>query len=266
QGLNVRADSVFSNSDFAAIGKTSAGELALLEPYRPQLDPRAFAPVIELPEKQKPPLHERLARALVLLHEAGWVGGADGMLRDATGNPFEFEYLTDNSLSASEASWQHNLERIGVQMKIRRSDFALIQQRLNNFDFDAFLMNPGNFLLPLASDLEGLYGSAAADAPGSNNIGGIKDPVLDALIGAIRDARTTQQLQDATRAFDRVFRSRHYSVASGLQFFNRFAHWNRIVLPAKRPVYFAIDEPGFHPLIWPVMTSWVRAGAAEPSR
>jgi microcin C transport system substrate-binding protein len=225
------------------------------------LDPHALTQFVDLPPSRLPAVHERLARALELLHEAGWTSGPDGMLHDAAGGPCEFEYLTDDPTSVTEAAWQHNLARIGVRMRIRRSDFALVLERLNNFEFDVFLMNPGNFLLPLPVDLESLYGSASADKKGSVNIGGVKDPVLDRLIGAIRAARNEPELRDATRAFDREFRSRHYSVATGLSLFDNFAHWNTIALPAKRPVFYAIEEPGFHPLLWPVMTSWARSPA-----
>ena len=261
QRVTFRADSVFTNSDFAATGMPSEGELALLAPFRSQIDPSAFDHIVEVTVSGMAPLDERLKRALDLMHRAGWVSGSDGMLHDAEGRPFEFEYLNDSPTATIEAAWQHNLERIGVRMRIRRADFALVLQRLNNFEFDVFELNPGNFLLPLPSDLENQYGSAAADQVGSLNLAGIKDPALDALIVAMRKARTIDELRDAARAFDRVFRSRHYEVATGLSLFNNFARWRRIELPARQPKYFAIDEPQFHPLIWPVITSW----AARPA-
>jgi microcin C transport system substrate-binding protein len=119
-------------------------------------------------------------------------------------------------------------------------------------------MNPGNFLLPLPSDLETYFGSSTADLPGTSNLAGVKDPVLDALIEAVRRAQTMDQLHDASRAFDRVLRSRHYVVPSGTRMTNYFAHWNYIELPSRRPAYFTIDDADFHPLIWPVIASWMR--------
>ena len=261
-GLAVRADSVFTNTDFAATGMPSEGELALLAPFRAQLDPSAFDDIVEVPVGRMAPLDERLGRALDLMHQAGWVSGPDGILHDAAGQPFEFEYLTDSPTTTTEAAWQHNLERIGVRMRIRRADFALVLQRINNFEFDVFLLNPGNFLLPLPSDLEDQYGSAAADRVGSLNLAGIKDPALDALVITMQRARSIGELRNATRAFDRVFRSHHYEVATGLPLLDNFARWRRIELPAQRPKYFSVDEWFFHPLIWPVITSWTTAGTA----
>ena len=43
-GLFKRAHSVFNNSEFAATGLPSAGELKLLEPFRAELPPRVFGP------------------------------------------------------------------------------------------------------------------------------------------------------------------------------------------------------------------------------
>ena len=44
-----RTNSLFANSDFAAKGMPSAAELALLEPYRADIPPAAFGPVVAGP-------------------------------------------------------------------------------------------------------------------------------------------------------------------------------------------------------------------------
>src|SRR5690606_23725181 len=78
-----RVYSYFSNTPLAASGLPSAEELAILEPYRAQLDPAVFGPMVQLPST-KPPgsLRQNLVRSLELFGEAGW-HNRDGVLRNA---------------------------------------------------------------------------------------------------------------------------------------------------------------------------------------
>ena len=47
--------SVFPNSEFAAAGTPSPGELALLEPLRAEIPPRVFGPAFEMPRTNTGP-------------------------------------------------------------------------------------------------------------------------------------------------------------------------------------------------------------------
>ena len=56
------------------------------------------------------------------------------------------------------------------------------------------------------------WGSQSADAPGSRNIIGIKNPAVDALIDAVIFAKDRDDLVAATKALDRVLLWNHYVV------------------------------------------------------
>ena len=73
-----RANSVFSNSDFAAEGLPSAGELELLEPYRKELPKEVFGPPFVAPRTDSDvhALRRNLLKARALLEAAGWKLGA----------------------------------------------------------------------------------------------------------------------------------------------------------------------------------------------
>src|SRR5207253_10548494 len=72
-----------------------------------------------------------------------------------------------------------------------------------------------------------LWGSKAADAPGSKNTVGIKNPAVDALIEKIIFAKDRATLEAATHALDRVLLWNFYVVPQFTYPFARSARWDR---------------------------------------
>ena len=201
--LYKRAYSLFNNTEFAAQGLPSAQELKLLEPYRGQLPPAVFGPSYQPPRTDTSPnaLRENLRRARDLFAQAGWKPDADGVLRNAKGEAFEFEYMSpDEGTVRNVAPWMRNMEKVGIRMRVRTVDFALYRKRLEVFDFDMVGIAGGDFTLPSASDFQASYTSKTADEEGSNNLGGVKIPALDHLIEVMSVARTLDELRVACRA------------------------------------------------------------------
>ncbi len=253
-----RTSSVFSNSEFAAQGEPSPGELRLLEPFRAELPARVFGAAFVAPSTAGDAngLRRNLLRARALLEQAGWTVAADGKLRNATGEAFEFEYLSPSE-GPRNTAWERNLEKLGIGYKERNVDFALYRRRLENYDFDVITIVEGDFTLPSAADLLTSYGSAAADEPGNNNFRGIKSRALDALIEAIGRAATLEELRDAARAFDRVVMWNFWQLPELYLSDEWASYWNRFGQPAHRPRYFSIDTGGFG--AWPLMAWWDRS-------
>jgi peptide/nickel transport system substrate-binding protein/microcin C transport system substrate-binding protein len=250
-----RAQSLFNNSDFAAAGEPSAAELALLEPFRAELPPAVFGrPFVAPVQGNAQNLRANLLRARDLLAQAGWTVAADGKLRNARGEAFEFEYL-EPSQPGRNTDFQHNLEKLGITFKERVVDFALYRNRLEKFDYDLITIVEGDFTLPSASDLKAGYGSATADEPGGNNFRGIKSPAVDALIQAVADAKTIAELQTASRALDRVVMWSHWQIPELYLSKERVSYWNRFGKPDVQPGYISVD--GGEP--WPLWTWWTLA-------
>jgi peptide/nickel transport system substrate-binding protein/microcin C transport system substrate-binding protein len=263
-----RLDSVFSNSDFAAHGLPTPGELALIEPFRDQLDPKVFGPAYREPTtgERSLGLRANLLKARDLLADAGWVIADDGVLHNTKGEPFEFELLDPEGNAASQvASWQRNLEKLGITMRLRSVDFALYRKRVNDFDFQMIQINPPARTMPGPADIDLAYGSKAADRKGSNNYMGIKNPVLDALIDRMKQAKTLPDFIDATRAFDRVFMYGHYGVPYLYIDTLRMSYWNKFGLPDVIPPYYtALLGPDVTSLLaWPVATWWLKGATAK---
>jgi len=240
-GVYRRAQSVFSNSEFAAVGTPSPGELKLLEPFRAELPAKVFGPAYRAPSTGRDPrrLRENLLRARALLEQAGWKLDAAGTLRNAKGEAFVIEYLTPREAGLED--WQHNLRKLGIELKERTVDFALYRRRLEKYDFDMVTIVEGDFTLPSAAELKVLYGSKAADEEGNSNYRGIKSRAVDAMLEAIAGAETLEQLRDAARAMDRIVTWSHFQVPDLFTNAENMSHWNKFGIPKVQAKYFSAD-------------------------
>ena len=258
-----RIYSLFSNSDFAAEGMPSPGELALLEPFRAGLPAEVFGPMWVPPRTDSGPnaVRENLLKARALLDKAGWKIASDGKLRNAQGQAFEFEYLDDIGKSGKfEASWKRNLEKLGITMNRREIDYAIMTKRIEAYDFDLTQIRTTDFTLPKAGELRDQFSSAAADAPGADNYSAIKSPAVDHLLDVIASAQTIEQLRDACRALDRVIMYGYYSIPDLYSGAYRVSYWDRFGIPAKLPKYFTIDSALDIWPAWAVTTWWFPNG------
>lgn len=254
-----RVNSQFNNSEFAAQGIPGPGELALLEPFRAELPPRVFGLAFVAPRTDGGPdgLRRNLLKARELLTEAGWKLDSAGVLRNAKGEPFEFEYLQPRA--SSNVDWQHNLKKLGITLKDRVVDFALYRRRLQAYDYDMCTIAEGTFTLPDVGSLSGLYGSKSFAEPGNDNYRGVNSRVADALIDAMARARTLQELRDAARAFDRVVTWSFWQIPDLYNACENVSHWAKFGKPAVQAKYFRADTliSGFiEHGPWPLWTWW----------
>ena len=147
-----------------------------------KLPEKVFTEEVPLPPSTNPPdsLRDNLRKARELLAEAGWTY-RDGALRNAKGEPFTLEYLDSGGGERVVAPYFQALGKLGIEGEYRRADFALIQKRLDVFDFDLFTVRiPGNE--SPGSELLDRFGSESADTEGSSNLIGVQDPAVDALV------------------------------------------------------------------------------------
>ena len=249
-GQYVRSPSYFTNSEMEAKGLPSADELALLEPLRAQLDPAVFGEAV-MPPTTDPPssLRANLRRALALLAEAGWKVDGEGVLRNARGQAFGFEILSySKGLERIAVPWARNLGKLGIAARLRITDPALYQKRMDEFDFDVAIhlyaasQTPGNELLER-------FSSTAADEKGSDNFAGIRDRAVDAIVQRLLASRTRAELVTAARALDRVLRAGWYLVPHFYAPTHRVAWRARLAHPDTLPLYYAAET-------WLLETWW----------
>lgn len=240
-GQYKRMYSFFNNTEFAAIGLPSADELKLLEPLRDKLDPAVFGPAPVQPRTDPPSsLRENLMEARALLKQAGWEY-RDGALRNAKGEPFTLEVIDDQgAMSRIISVYTRNLQKLGIQVNQRTADYALIQRRMQEFDFEMTSVNFGPFTSP-GNELYDMFGSAAADQQGSSNIWGLKDPAVDKLVDAVVGATSWKDLIPASRALDRVLLHKYITVPHWYSGTHRVAYRNRFGFPQIAPLYYQAD-------------------------
>jgi len=240
-GQYKRIYSFFNNSDLAATGLPSADELKLLEPLRDKLNPAVFGPAPVPPTTEAPSsLRANLVKAKELLQEAGWEY-RDGVLRNAKGEPLTIEIIDDQgSMSRIISVYVRNLQKLGIQVNQRTADFALIQRRMQEFDFEMTTSNLGAFTSP-GNELFDMYSSAAADENGSSNMWGLKDPAVDKLVAAVVAATSWKDLVAASRALDRVLLHKYIAVPHWYSGTHRVAYRNRFGIPDVVPKYYQAD-------------------------
>jgi microcin C transport system substrate-binding protein len=236
-GLYQRTNSYFENSDMKAEGLPSPAELALLEPFKDKLPKAVFEEPYNSPVSDGSGTDRKLLReAARLLDEAG-CKMKDRVRVCPNGEVLEIEFLIyEGTFERVIAPYIKNLQAIGVPASIRRVDSAQYQRRVKAFDFDVvtsrFVMRltPGN-------EMRNYWASENANVEGSVNLAGIKDPVVDALLDKVVEAKSRDELVAATRAIDRVLRAGHYWVPQWYKASHHIAYWDKFSGPETKPKY-----------------------------
>ncbi|MHB1218102.1 MAG: extracellular solute-binding protein [Alphaproteobacteria bacterium] len=237
-GQYTRTESYFSNSELAAHGLPGPEELKILEPYRGRIPDQVFTQEFKAPTTDgSGNIRDNLRRAFALMKEAGWVVRDGRLVNQDTGQPFEFELMLDSpAFERVGLAYARNLKRLGVTMRLRTVDTAQYQRRIDNFDFDMTVEVFGQSLSP-GNEQRDFWGSLAADEPGSRNIIGIKNPVVDELIDFLIAAPDRESLIQRTRALDRVLQWNFYVIPNWHSRTFRVIYWDEFGHPPVAPKY-----------------------------
>jgi microcin C transport system substrate-binding protein len=236
-GAYQRTHSVFQNSNMMAMGKPDADEVALLEPFRGKVPDEVFG------EPFVPPVSDGsgqdralLRRANALLQEAGLVV-KDGKRVTPQGELFSVEFLLDEpSFQPHHMTFIKNLGIVGIDATLRLVDPVQFRKRLDDFDFD-LVVQRFNFSSTPGDSLRSFFSSQAAALKGSQNLAGMSDQVIDALIERIIAADSRAKLVTACKALDRVIRAGRYWVPHWYSASHRIAYWDVFGRPATKPRY-----------------------------
>jgi len=236
-GAYQRTQSVFQNSDMMASGKPGPEELALLEPLRGKVPDEVFSEPFVPPVSDGSGQDRRLLRrASQLLQDAGFVIKG-GKRVDHNGDPITVEFLIDEpNFEPHHMPFIKNLATLGIDATLRIVDPVQYRARRDGFDFD-LTVDRFTFAITPGDSLRSFFSASAAATPGSNNLAGIADPVIDTLIERIIVADSRPALISACRALDRVVRAGRYWIPQWYLAAHRIAFWDVFGQPAIRPRY-----------------------------
>jgi peptide/nickel transport system substrate-binding protein len=243
-----RTGSYFEASELSARGRPAdARERSLLAPYpdavRPDIMEGTWAPAVSDGSGRD---RETLRRALGLLAAAGYELKGTELRERASGRPFTFEILVATRDKERLAlAFVRDLKRAGIAATVRQLDATQYQQRIQTFDYDMIIhwwpqsLSPGN-------DESFYFGSAAADAEGSRNYMGAKNPAVDAMIAALLQAEDRAGFVSAVRALDRALISGFYVVPLFHTPDQWIARWTRVERPEKTSLSGYLPETWWH--------------------
>ncbi len=261
-GLYDRTASMFENSDLRARGPISDAERALLEPFLAELPPEVLG------EAYAPPatdgsgnIRDGLMQARELLDQAGWTI-AEGRLVNPSGTQLTIEFMIDAPLfERIIAPYVANLKRLGIDASIRIVDSAQFMSRIQTYDYDVMI---SRFTMRRTPGVEqrNFWGAAAADSPGGNNLAGVREPVVDALIERLGTAHSRAELKTIVGALDRVLTWNHYTVPQWFKASHFVAYWDKF----GRPETKARFSLGFLDTWWvdPVRHAALEAALGRP--
>lgn len=227
-----RTKSYFSNSDMASEGLPEGAELEVLEEFRDSLPERIFNQVYQVSATDGSGWpRENLLKADEMLKQAGWVIRDMQRVHADTGEIFQFEILlVSQAFERIVLPMVRNLERLGIQARIRLVDQAQYVNRIRSFDFDMLVFvwgqseNPGN-------EQRNYWITSSATQSGSRNLAGIKDPVVDQLVERIIASPNRAALVTNTRALDRVLLSGFYVIPNWHIPADRILYWDKFSRP-----------------------------------
>jgi peptide/nickel transport system substrate-binding protein len=148
-------------------------------------------------DKNLKPYSYNPKEALALLKSAGWdyPKGSDVLQKD--GKPFEFEFLFSAGSKFAEVlgtMLQENLKSIGITMTIRKLEWAVFVQRVEEQNFDACTMG---WAMGWETDPYQIWHSSQAEGKGSNFVG-------------FKNAEADKLIEDARKEFDPEIRKKMY--------------------------------------------------------
>ena len=178
-----------------------------------------------------------LREAVRLFNEAGYDVRDQQLVNRKTGEPFTVEFLANAPLFERVfLFYKPSLERVGITVSVRTVDEPQYENRLRSWDFDIITYAWGELLLP-GNEQRGYWGTQAADEPGSENVIGIKNPAVDAMIEQVTFAKNRADLVAATKALDRILLWNYYVVPQWAYGKVRSARWDRFSRPNPLPKY-----------------------------
>ncbi|MEO9529568.1 extracellular solute-binding protein [Roseibium sp.] len=238
-GLYTRTAGYWDNSELSSIGRpASTREKELLAPFPDAVDPMVMNGTWRPADADGSGRDRKVLKAaLDVFASAGYVLKDRKLVNGDSGKPLSFEILAKNEDEEKLAlAYVRTLKLLGVEAGVRSVDPSQFEDRRTKRDFD-MVFNTWYASLSPGAEQYGRWSTKAADADGSFNFVGAREPAIDALIDEIVAAGSREDFVDAVRAFDRVLISGAYAVPLYHVKDDWVAYWNTVVPPRRDSLY-----------------------------
>lgn len=244
--LYKRTDSFFEGGELESKGIPEGREKAILDVYKDKLPEALFTQEFLMPDYSSPSTQRKLQRrALQLFKDAGFTFDSTRKLIDASGKPFQIEFITaDPDSERSTNSFVESLKKVGIDASLRVLDTAQYKLRVDTFDFDMASLSTAQSASP-GNEQRDYWSSSSAERSGSQNYAGINEPIIDELVEKIILAPDRAELVALTHALDRILKWRYYAVPQWHNPDIWFAKWRHVQVPLPQPGYLGVDTLSF---------------------
>ena len=233
-----RNKSFFGNSPFASHSLPSKEELTLLQPFTNLLPPRLFTTPYNPPSTGKTHTNrQNLLKAKEILEEEGWVLKDMQRIHPDTQKPVTIEFLLHSAaFERVVAPYLRNLKKLGISATIRTVDASQYIKRQQTFDFDIIVHWFTQSSIP-GNEQINYWHSSRAHSNGSQNLAGIENPAVDAMVEKVITATNKEEMITATHALDRILLWNFYVLPQWHSRTHRVLYWNHLSRPEKTPPY-----------------------------
>ena len=190
---------------------------------------------------------DKIQRSIALFKEAGWEIRDGRMVNVETGEPFTIALIFGSPFGLrQETPFIRMMNRVGIETTAQALEVSNYLYRMRNGKFDAGQMSFVPGFIPGVM-LRNRLSTQAADSPGGQNWGRIRDPAVDAMIDLVMAARTSEDFLAATRALDRILLWNFYYIPGLGAPGYRLVYWDRFGRPENPPL---LQRPAWRDTWW----------------
>ncbi len=168
-------------------------------------------------------------KAQQLLTEAGWKERNDHGILVKDGNTFTLTLLYSSKSSERHLTiFQNDLKKAGIELKLQLLDWTARIKLIDERNFDLVSMAWTGLLFP---NPESSFHSNLADINQTNNITGLKNPEVDAILDKYPEMFDLKDRIAAIQKLDALIYQEHPYILDWYGPFNRVLYWNKFGMP-----------------------------------
>ncbi len=242
-GVYIRNTSIFMNTEFGAKGPITSDQVSFLNSYpKTLLPPEIFTKTnFETTNTVDGVGRQNLEEAMKLLKQAGWTLKKDKLRHPKQKEPFSLDIvLYAAGQRKLVENFAKNLEGVGITPHVLVLPLSAYYERFNEFDFDVILNYHPPVFIP-GIEQEDFWGSQEAMTPGTLNLSGVEDKVVDGLVKKILESKTIPRLKTYTSLLDRVINAQYYLIPGWVPKDNYVAFSQELKCLGKDASFYEID-------------------------